>query len=141
MRLTRSDLVNTDLVGGVLSVMGVGGDSEPRGAGLADFTLQVGQLDVERFLYVNGATEIIMYGRVADVRMGMDSPIDGRAIGSLRWFRDSETEALNDLGRILRAFQAGATTVNIDGTLDEPIVRQGTIANVNRRLKKLLGSE
>ncbi len=140
LRLTGSNLVNTDLIGGLLSVMGVK-RSDPDGAGLADFRLQAGRLDIDRFIYVNGATELLMQGRVYDVRRGLASAIGGEAIGSVRPFRGSEVELLNDFGSLLRAFQGGATTFRIDGTLDEPRVRQTSLADVEDRVRGMLRDE
>jgi len=140
MRLTRSDLAGTDIIGRVFNLMGVD-KSESRGAGLADFRLQGRRLDIDRFIYVNGATEILLYGRVSDLGRGISSPIRGGAIGTIRPFRKSEVEALNDFGRLLRAFQGGATTVRMRGTLAEPIIEAATLANVQARLNRLLTGE
>ena len=140
IRLAKSNLQNTDVFGAILSGIGIK-QNEPTGSGFVDLRLEKGGVIVDRFIYRNGSTEILFTGRINDLGKGVDTPIQGEAIASLRPLRDLNIGALEDVDRLLRAFQSNVSAFKVEGTLTDGKVSQSRVADVEAWIERFLGKQ
>ena len=137
IRLSKTNLQNTDIFGSILGAIGVK-QNDPTGSGFIDLRIKSGGVDIDRFVYRNGSTEVLLTGRIGDLQNGTGASVRGEAIASLRPLRDLNLTALEDLDRLLRAFQSNVTAFTIDGTINEQKVSQSRLADVEAWIDRFI---
>ncbi|HEV8293435.1 MAG TPA: hypothetical protein VGP94_15970, partial [Tepidisphaeraceae bacterium] len=121
IHLTRSDLANNAIVGGIYDAMRLHiGHDEPTGVGRARLRLEQGVLNLTNFYYNNRGVELRASGRALDIFRGGDTPIEGYAVGSARPLREMKLPFFAEADDILNALQKSVTTFHVTGTLAKP---------------------
>lgn len=122
LTLRDSDLGNIPLFSALYDLINIRiGDASPQGWGDARFRVEDGVLLFERFHYANRGGQLQLFGRVADIWKGLESPVSGYAIVSVKPLPD--VQLLNVLNEALVAIQKEITSVRVGGTMNEPEVR------------------
>ncbi len=137
LRLTESNLVNSDIVGGMVAAM-TGKARSSQGSGAASLRIEAGALHVLRAVYNSNGLEIRMTGQVADVFQGADSGIRGYAVGTARPLRDLKLPFMADADAIFSALQGSATTMRIDGTVRDPALQPAAFSDLATSIRRLL---
>jgi hypothetical protein len=113
------------------------GQRDPRGRGEVRVRLEGDALEITRLHYVNRGADITASLRVHDVWKGGESPIRGLAAGSIRPPRYLDVPFL-DVEGLLSALQAGAASVQIEGTLAEREVRVVPFSEIAGQFTRIL---
>src|SRR5213079_2749802 len=136
VHLTRSDLANNAIVGGIYDAMHLHiGHDEPVGAGRAQLRLEQGVLNLTNFYYNNRGVELRASGRASDIFRGGDSPISGYAVGSARPLRELKLPFFAEADDILNALQKSLTTFRVGGRLREPILQPAGFSEIGSDLR------
>jgi hypothetical protein len=136
IRLTRSDLANSSLVGGIYDAMRLHiGHDEPNGAGRARFRLEQGVLNLTNFYYNNRGVELRASGRALDIFRGGDTPIEGYAVGSARPLREMKLPFFAEADDILNALQKSVTTFHVTGSLGKPNLNSAGFSEITHDLR------
>jgi hypothetical protein len=136
VHLTRSDLANNGIVGGIYDAMRLHiGHDEPNGAGRAQFRLEQGVLNLTNFYYNNRGVELRASGRALDIFHGGQSPIEGYAVGSARPLREMKLPFFAEADDILNALQKSVTTFRVGGTLGHPQLFSAGFSEITHDLR------
>jgi len=136
VHLTRSDLANNAIVGGIYDAMRLHiGHDEPTGVGRARFRLEQGVLNLTNFYYNNRGIELRASGRALDIFRGGDSPIEGYAVGSARPLREMKLPFFAEADDILNALQKSVTTFRVGGTLAHPLLFSAGFSEITHDLR------
>jgi hypothetical protein len=137
LKLTRSDLINSDVIGAFYNVFNLAPDT-PHGRGNAYARLEAGTLRIINLYYRITGLEVRASGEVEDVWLKADSPIAGHAAGSVRQLGDIELPLFAEVDEILTALQQGLVTVEVGGTVRDPKVRPVLFSDINSDLRTFL---
>jgi len=141
-RLTRSDLANNAIVGGIYDAMHLHiGRDEPTGAGRAQLRLEQGVLNLTNFYYNNRGVELRASGRALDIFRGGDSPIEGYAVGSARPLREIKLPFFREADDILNALQKSVTTFHVTGLLARPNLQPAGFSEITHDLRGFILGE
>ena len=139
VKLTDTDLADNAVIGTLYQLMSVKiGPKIPSGRGNTEFRMENGNLDITRFYYFNRGIEARGTGRVTDIwRLG-DAQLSGFVIGSIRPLKDLKLPFAADLDQILTAFQSGATTVSVAGTVQKPKANIALFSDITQGLRTFI---
>ncbi|MBI1370799.1 MAG: hypothetical protein GC162_19370 [Planctomycetes bacterium] len=132
-----SSLRHTDIIGGVLGIMGKG-EMDPVGSGRASMRLEGGTLWIDKLRYENRGTEILLDGRIDDIASGMKGTVKMNAIGSLQPFKNVTLPMMRDVDALLKGLASQVTTVRITGPLDKVTVESTSLREMMQTAQKLL---
>jgi hypothetical protein len=136
VRLTRSDLANNAIIGGIYDAMRLNiGRDDPNGSGRARLRLEQGVLNLTNFYYRNRGVELRASGRALDIFRGGDSPIEGYAVGSARPLREMKLPFFAEADDILNALQKSVTTFRITGTLAKSNLQSAGFSEITHDLR------
>jgi len=136
VHLTRSDLANNAIVGGIYDAMKLNiGHDEPSGIGSAQLRLEQGVLNLTNFYYRNRGVELRASGRALDIFRGGDSPIEGFAVGSARPLREIKIPFFKEADDVLNALQKSVTTFHVTGLLEKPVLQGAGFNEITHDLR------
>ena len=139
VRLTESELADNVIIGTLYRLMSVKlGPNVPTGKGNTTFRMENGNLDITGFYYFNRGIEARGTGRISDVWQLGNAELSGFVIGSVRPLKDLKIPFAADLDQILTAFQRGATTVRIAGTIQKPKADLALFGDITQGLRTLI---
>lgn len=139
LSIAQSDLANDPAIGLIYGALNLDfGKRKPEGSGRALIRLEGDALDVVRFEHFNRGADIVARLRIEDVWRGGASPISGVAAGAVRPLKNLKIPFLEDFDRALEAFQSGAATVRINGTLGQREARVVPFAEISGALQRIL---
>ena len=143
--LTESDLVSSKVVRALHGTLNLKfGEQQPTGTGKAKIRLEGPSVIIPSFTYFNRGVEILAAGRIENVNLGVDSPVDGYAVGSTRMLKGIKLPGMTALDRGMASFLKGAASVRIGGTLDDVDVKvvpvPSVLGSVGRLLRAQVGS-
>lgn len=118
--VTKSDFANVGIFAVLYDAMRLGASAgAPVGYGDLSFRLQGGRLVVPAFSYFNRSVYATASLSLENVFAMKDSPVSGYIIGTFRPLKDLDLPFLADLDTIGDALQRNATTLALQGTLDQ----------------------
>jgi hypothetical protein len=124
IQLTQSDLGGNSVVGTLYDALNLRlGKQQPTGSGEIKIQLAGPSVVIPSFFYFNRGVEIRGAGRLGDVHLGAESPVDGYAVASTRVLKGIELPGVDTLDRLLASFQTGTASARIEGTLDHVQVK------------------
>jgi hypothetical protein len=136
VRITRSDLANNAIIGGLYDAMRLHiGHEDPSGEGRASLRLEQGVLYLTNLYYRNRGAEVRASGRASDIFRGGDSPITGYAVGSARPLREMKLPFFAEADDILNALQKSVTTFRVTGRLHAPILQPAGFSEIGSDLR------
>lgn len=140
LMLSESDIASAPGIAQLYSAANIDfGRPEPSGVGEVLVRLENNTIDVARLTYFNRGMDIVARARVLNIWEGADSPIVGLAAGTVRPLRDTRLPFIGDnLDRVIRAIQANAISVRINGTVSESQVSIVPLAEVTGALTRIL---
>lgn len=142
VRLTESDLAGNSIVQALHSTLNLQfGKQQPTGTGEITVQFEGSSLVIPSVVYFNRGVEIRGAGRIRDVILGSESPIEGYAVASTRVLKGIELPGVDSLDRLLATFQTGAASVKIGGTLDEVKVEVVPLPLVLGSFRRLLWAQ
>jgi uncharacterized protein YndB with AHSA1/START domain len=142
VHLTRSDLANNAIVGGIYDAMRLHiGRDQPTGAGRAQLRLEQGVLNLTNFYYNNRGVELRASGRALDIFRAGDSPIEGYAVGSARPLRELKLPFFAEADDILNALQKSVTTFHVTGLLAKPNLQSAGFSEITHDLRGFILGE
>jgi hypothetical protein len=142
INLTRSELGNNSVIGSLYRTLNLQfGPQQPNGTGDVTVRLEGPALVIPAFTYFNRGVEIRGAGRIADLNRGVESPVDGFAVGSTRVLKGINLPGVGSLDRLLATFQSGAASVSIGGTLAQAEVKVVPLPVVLDPFRRLLWAQ
>jgi len=136
--LTDSDLIQTDIISTLYSVMNLAtGQADKKGRGRAKLSAQGEKIDVMSFKYFDRGVDIRGAGTIESFIQGRNSPISGFLTGSVRPLQKTGIPGTQELDRLISSLQAGITSIKVEGTLGDPepkVVPMPEIYNAFRSL-------
>ena len=142
IRLAQSDLAGNSVVGALYSALNLRfGRQQPTGTGEIKIQLAGPSVVIPSFFYFNRGVEIRGAGRLGDIRLGAESPVDGYAVASTRVLKGIELPGVDTLDRLLASFQTGTASARIEGTLDHVQVKIVPLPVVLDPFRRLLWNQ
>jgi len=124
IRLAQSDLAGNSVVGALYNALNLRfGRQQPTGIGEIKIQLAGLSVVIPSFFYFNRGVEVRGAGRIGDIHLGGDSPVDGYAVASTRVLKGIELPGVDTLDRLLTSFQTGTASAKIEGALDHAQVK------------------
>jgi hypothetical protein len=124
VRITESDLANVGFINALYSILSVRlGKQPPSGHGHVTARLEGERLEIPTMRYQNRGVDVWMSGAILDVFQGGTSPVEAQAAGSARPLKDLKLPFMADVDQVLKALQGGLATVDIGGTVREPVIK------------------
>ena len=137
--LTESDLMHTDIIGGIYNILNLSfGNLDARGNGKMTASAQGDKIEIMSFEYFNRGVDIRGAGEIAAITLGKQSPVSGFATGTMRPLRQTRLPGTKELDRLMGALQAGLVTVKIEGTLGDTSTRTVPFLEVQNAIRNLL---
>jgi len=142
IRVTQSDLIDNGVVRTLYNTLSLRfGEQEPTGTGELRLSFEGPAVVFSSVEYFNRGVEIRGAGTIRNVNQGAASPIEGYAVASTRVLRGVKLPGLGALDRLLSAFQTGAASVKIGGTLDDTQVQVVPLPEVLGPFRRLLWAQ
>jgi hypothetical protein len=142
LSLTQSDLVGSGIVRTLYDTLNLSfGAQEPTGAGEVRVRFEGPAVVLSSAQYFNRGVEIRGAGRIANVNLGADSPVEGYAVGSTRILKGIKLPGVEALDRLLDVFQTGAASVRIGGVVDNVEVKVVPLPEVLDPFRRLLWAQ
>jgi hypothetical protein len=142
VRLTESDLVDNPIVRSLYNTLSLHfGSQEPKGTGEVEFQLQGPAVVFSSAQYFNRGVEIRGAGRIENVNLGTESPVQGYAVASTRILKGIELPGVRSLDRLLNALGPSAGSVKIGGRLDDVQVQVVPFPEVLDPFRRLLWAQ
>lgn len=142
LTLLESNLANVKIFNFLYNAMNLGKDmNSPTGHGSINLRIEGSKLEIVRLYYFNKGVEVRSLGTIIDIDKLPNSPIAANAIGLAVPLRDTELPLLPDVNKFLTAIQAGATVVEITGTVADPVIRVVPFKDMGKALKDALVGE
>jgi hypothetical protein len=142
LTIDRSDLANSDIIGGVYSVMHVGAAGPAaEGHGRITFRFEKGNAHITEMSYFNRGIQIRAAGNVKDVLDLPNSSIDIVLAGAARPLRDVRLPVVSDVDEIIAVLQSHVTTLRATGTLAEPHMQPVLLEQAGSDLREILLGE
>ncbi len=142
VRLTESDLADNPVVRSLYNTLNLHfGSQEPTGTGEVEFQLQGPAVVLSSVQYFNRGVEIRGAGRIENVNLGADSPVEGYAVASTRVLKGIKLPGIRSLDHLLNALQTSAGSVKIAGVVDNVQVQVVPFPEVIDPFRRLLGAQ
>lgn len=142
IRLAQSDLAGNSVVGALYSALNLRfGKQQPTGIGEIKIQLAGPSVVIPSFFYFNRGVEVRGAGRLGDIHLGAESPVDGYAVASTRVLKGIELPGVDTLDRLLTSFQTGTASAKIEGTLDHTQVKIVPLPVVLDPFRRLLWNQ
>jgi|GEM_PF-4270467 len=143
IRLSEANLINSDIIGSLLTAMGKRPEpAAPTGQGTFRVRIEDGKLLLQQGVYRNHGVEIYAAQfRVLDLFTADDWPISGYVVGSARPIRDIKLPFMDDLDDLLHALQGTITTMKVEGTVRKPTVTPATLSELGGSVRDILLNE
>ena len=142
IRLTQSDLANNVIARNLYDTLNLHfGAQKPAGTGEVQVQLQGPAVVLSSVQYFNRGAEIRGAGRIANVNLGADSPVEGYAVASTRVLKDLKLPGLRAFDRLLDVLQTGAGSVKIAGVVDNVQVQAVPFPEVIGPFRRLLWAQ
>lgn len=142
IRLSQSDLAGNSVVGALYNALNLQlGKKQPTGTGEIKIQLAGPSVVIPSFFYFNRGVEIRGAGRLGDVHLGAESPVDGYAVASTRVLKGIELPGVDTLDRLLTSLQTGTASARIEGTLDHVQVKIVPLPVVLDPFRRLLWNQ
>jgi hypothetical protein len=142
IKLAQSDLVNNSVIGALHGILNLKiGETRPTGTGEIAIQFEGPAVVIPSFEYFNRGVEVRGAGRIGDIRLGADSPMDGYAVASSRVLKGIRLPGVRSLDRLMATLQEDAASVKIAGTVDEPEVKVVPLPVVSGSLRRLLWAQ
>ncbi|MCL5282645.1 MAG: hypothetical protein M1376_22400, partial [Planctomycetes bacterium] len=142
VRLTESDLADNPIVRSLYNTLNLHfGSQEPKGTGEVEFQLQGPAIVLSSVQYFNRGVEIRGAGRIENINLGADSPVEGYAVASTRVLKGVKLPGVRTLDRLLGALQTGAGSVKIAGAVDNMQVRVVPFPEILDPFRRLLWTQ
>lgn len=139
LAIREADLVHIPLFSEMYRIMNLKLDKpSPDGAGAAVFRLEGGTLIVEDVVYASRGARLNLRLKVADLKLGDQSPVIGVAVGILNPL--PVFPVIQKYIDVLMNYEGELTTMRISGTVDKPIVERAPITVFDQLKRDLLGS-
>jgi hypothetical protein len=117
------------------------GQSKPEGTGQAKVRFDGTRIRIPSFVYFNRGVEVRGAGDIEAFARGVESPIEGYAVGSTRALKGIRLPGVRELDRLMASMQTGVASVTIGGTLGKVEVAVVPLPVVNGPLRHLLWSQ
>jgi hypothetical protein len=142
IRLSQSDLANNVIVRSLYNTLSLNfGSQKPAGTGEVEVQLQGPAVVLSSVQYFNRGVEIRGAGRIVNVNLGADSPIEGYAVASTRILKGIKVPGLRTFDHLLDAVQTSAGSVKIAGTIDEVRVQVVPLPEILDPFRRLLWAQ
>lgn len=142
LTIENSDLANSDIIGGVYSVMHIGtGARQAQGRGRMLFRFEKGDAHITEMSYFNRGVQIRATGNIGNVLAMPNSTVDLVLAGTARPLRDVRLPVIADVDEIIGVLQSHVTTVRATGTVAEPRVAPVLLEQAGSDLREILLGE
>jgi hypothetical protein len=142
VRLTESDLADNPIVGSLYNTLNLHfGSQEPKGTGEVEFQLQGPAVAFSSVQYFNRGVEIRGAGRIENVNLGTESPVQGYAVASTRILKGIKLPGIRSLDHLLNALGPSAGSVKIGGAIDNVQVQVVPFPEVLDPFRRLLWAQ
>jgi hypothetical protein len=142
--LADSDLAKVDALNLLYSLTGGLGKSttRPIGKGSLDLSLQASTLSLQNIRYFNRGVEARASSiDISDIWATPKSKMFGYIVGSVRPLKDTKLPILADFDAVLDATTSGLTTVKVEGTIEDPQVKESAFSEAGDALKRFIVGE
>lgn len=135
--IRQSSMLNNSVFGAIYGAMRLGVvGGEPSGEGEMRVRLEGGTLVIENLRYFSQGTDIRIYGQVGDVWQGARAPLNLYALAAMRPLADIPLAQIID--QAMQAFAAGATTLHVTGTVEDPRAEPVTLSALRQGVRAFL---
>lgn len=142
LNISRSDLGETPILRTLYNTLNLNlGQSKPEGTGQAKVRFDGTRIRIPSFVYFNRGVEVRGAGEIEDFTRGVESPIEGYAVGSTRVLKGIRLPGVRELDRLMASMQTGVASVTIGGNLGKVEVAVVPLPAVSGPLRHLLWSQ
>ncbi|HPC95497.1 MAG TPA: hypothetical protein PLU87_11175 [Sedimentisphaerales bacterium] len=142
LSISQSDLGATPILRTLYDALNLNlGPSKPEGTGQVKVQFDGMRIRIPSFVYFNRGVEVRGAGGIEDLTRGLQSPIEGYAVGSTRVLKGIRLPGVRELDRLMASLQTGAASVTIAGTLARVEVAIVPLPVVSGPLRHLLWSQ
>lgn len=142
LNISQSDLGETPILRTLYNTLNLNlGHPRPEGTGQAKVRFDGTRIRVPGFVYFNRGVEVRGAGEIEDFTRGVESSIEGYAVGSTRVLKGIRLPGVRELDRLMASMQTGVASVTIGGNLGKVEVAVVPLPVVSGPLRHLLWSQ
>ncbi len=139
LKISDSDLINSTIFTALYNAMNLKGlSAKPQGEGSLRLNVNGTRAEFTSFYYFNHGIEVRGTARIADLTLGINSPIEGFVFGTSRPLKDLRLPGIEELDQLMTSLQNSTAVVKISGTMGQPEVSVIPFPEVSNSIRKLL---